>query len=159
MQNLPKWARKSVLGPDFDQFFRVEKPNTYSIKLHCITAQNFRPIWPYLGELWPKTTQKQPKIIFPATKQTFGMSTCLTYETWPRYVPPQHLSLNKKWGWESKGSRGRIRKTIKKLHEINEILTLTSPYKNLQNAVKVGIFLLSSLTISLYCWKIQGRGA
>ena len=81
MQNLPKWARKSVLGPDFDQFFRVEKklPNTYSIKLHCITAQNFRPIWPYLGELWPKTTQKQPKIIFPVTKQTFGMSTCLTY--------------------------------------------------------------------------------
>ena len=49
-------------------------------------------------------------------------------------------------GW---AGRGRIRKTINKCDEINEISTLTSPNKSLQNAMNFGIFLLSSLTISI----------
>ena len=36
----------------------------------------------------------------------------------------------------------RIQKTTKKCHEINKISTLTSPNNSLQNAMKVGVFLM-----------------
>ena len=42
-----------------------------------------------------------------------------------------------------------IPKTIKKWHEINKILTLTSSYTSFQNAMNIVIFLMSSLTIWL----------
>ena len=41
---------------------------------------------------------------------------------------------------------GCIQKTTKKFHENSKISTLTSPKNSLKNAVKVGIFLMSSLT-------------
>ena len=41
-------------------------------------------------------------------------------------------------------------KSMKKCHEINIISTLRSNKNSLKNAMKLGIFLLSSLTISLY---------
>ena len=52
----------------------------------------------------------------------------------------------------SKGGRGRIQKTIKKCHEINKIATLTLPKNSFQNAIKTGIFLLSSIAIWIYWW-------
>ena len=41
---------------------------------------------------------------------------------------------------------GCIQKTTKKFHENNKITTLTSPKNSLKNPMKVGIFLMSSLT-------------
>ena len=41
----------------------------------------------------------------------------------------------------------RTQQTTKKCHEINKISTLKSPSNSLQNAVKVGVFLMQSLTI------------
>ena len=43
-----------------------------------------------------KTTQKQPKIVLSAGMRTFEISKLENYksdinETWPRYVPPEHL--------------------------------------------------------------------
>ena len=78
-------------------------------------------------------------------------------ETWSRCIPPQHLSFTKKWRWESKAGRGCTRKTIKKCYEINKFPTLTLPKTSLQNAIKAGIFLLSSIIIWLYCWS-KSRG-
>ena len=58
-----------------------------------------------------------------------------------------HLHTNE--GSSEWAGRGRIRKTINKCDEINEISTLTWPNSSLQNAMNFGIFLLSSLTISI----------
>ena len=41
----------------------------------------------------------------------------------------------------------RIQKTNKKCHKINKILPLTWPNNSLQNAMKVGIFLMPSLRL------------
>ena len=79
-------------------------------------------------------------------------------ETWSRYVPPQQLSFAPKWGWEWMGGWGCIQKTIKKFHEINIISSLTSNKNSLKKAIKLGFFLLSSLTISLYCSQGLGMG-
>ena len=43
-----------------------------------------------------KTTQKQPKTLLSASMKTFEISKLENYksninETWPRYVPPEHL--------------------------------------------------------------------
>ena len=46
-----------------------------------------------------------------------------------------------------------IQKTIKKCHPINQISTLSSLNNSLLNAINVGIFLPSSSTIWLYCWR------
>ena len=51
---------------------------------------------------------------------------------------------------EARKSGGCIQKAMKKCHEINIISTLRSNKNSLKNAMKLGIFLLSSLTISLY---------
>ena len=40
-----------------------------------------------------------------------------------------------------------IQKPINKCHEIHKIPTLTSPKSSLENAIKAGMFLLSSLTV------------
>ena len=61
--------------------------------------------------------------------------------------------LHKNGGGSEWAGWGRIQKTIKKCQEINKIPTLTSPKNSLQNAIKARIFLLSSLTIWLYCWQ------
>ena len=57
--------------------------------------------------------------------------------------------LNKNEGSSEWAGGGRIQKTIKKCQEIHKIATLTSPKISVQNDIKVGIFLLSSLTIWL----------
>ena len=51
---------------------------------------------------------------------------------------------------EARKSGGCIQKAMKKCHEINIISTLRSNKNSLKSAMKLGIFLLSSLTISLY---------
>ena len=56
-----------------------------------------------------------------------------------------HLRKNGR-GNEWEGGR-RIRKTTKKCLELNKISNLTSPKNSLENAIKVGFFLLSSKTI------------
>ena len=48
-------------------------------------------------------------------------------------------------------SGGCIQKAMKKCHEINIISTLRSNKNSLKKAMNLGVFLLSSLTISLYC--------
>ena len=55
-----------------------------------------------------------------------------------------HLHRNK--GGSKWAGGGRIQKKIKKYNEFNKISTLTSRNNSLQNALKVGIFLLLSLT-------------
>ena len=62
-------------------------------------------------------------------------------QTLPRYAPTQHFSFSKI------GGGGRIKRIINKYQEISKIPTLTSHKNSLQNAIKVGLFLLSSLTI------------
>ena len=57
--------------------------------------------------------------------------------------------LHKNGGGNEWAGGGHIQKTIKKCHEINKISTLTSPKNSSENAIKVGIFLTSSLTTSL----------
>ena len=60
-------------------------------------------------------------------------------------------------GWEGGGVR--IQKPIKKCHEINIISALTQPNNSLKKAMKLGVFLLSSLTLWLNCPKeTQGLG-
>ena len=49
----------------------------------------------------------------------------------------------------NKRVRGRIQKTTKKCYKINKISILTLPNNSLQNAMRVRIFLLLSLTIGL----------
>ena len=79
----------------------------------------------------------------------------LVNETFSTYVPPQHLPLAGKLGWKlgdgwGGESGGCIHKAMKKSHEINIISTLTSNKNGFKNAMKLGFFSLSSLTISLY---------
>ena len=75
----------------------------------------------------------------------------LVNETWSRYVPPQHLPLAGKLGWQLKDgggggekSGGWIKKAMKKCDEFNKISTLTSNKNSLEKAMKLGVFLLSS---------------
>ena len=56
-----------------------------------------------------------------------------------------HIAKNESVNEWVKGRR--IQQTIKKCHENNTISTLKSPSNSLQNAVKVGVFLMQSLTI------------
>ena len=57
------------------------------------------------------------------------------------------------------GGGVRIQKPIKKCHEINIISALTQPNNSLKKAMKLGVFLLSSLTLWLNCPKeTQGLG-
>ena len=65
------------------------------------------------------------------------------------HVNTLHLHQNE-GGSELTAGRG-IQKTIKRCHEINKISALTRPNNNLKKAMNVGVFLLSSLTIWLYC--------
>ena len=67
------------------------------------------------------------------------------------HVNTFHLHQNE-GGSELAAGRG-IQKTIKRCHEINKISALTRPNNSLKKAMNVGVFLLSSLTIWLYCWK------
>ena len=109
---------------NFLEYVRLhQKPShKWFIILHCITGQNFERIWPCLGELWPKNTQNQPKIILSAAMKTFNIWKLGNYRSdikwnfyrWykPRYVLPQHLSFTKKWGCQSGGGR---RESILKL--------------------------------------------
>ena len=57
--------------------------------------------------------------------------------------------LNKNEGGSEWAGGGRIQKTITKCQEIHKIATLASPKISVQNDIRVGIFLLSSLTIWL----------
>ena len=41
------------------------------IILNCINDQNLKQIWQHLGDAWPKTTQKQSKMIVSAGTKTF----------------------------------------------------------------------------------------
>ena len=64
--------------------------------------------------------------------------------------------------WEG-GVRGGgglgIQKPIKKCHEVNITSPLTGPNNSLKKAKKLGVFLLSSLTLWLHCSKeTQGLG-
>ena len=109
-------------------------------------------------------------MVLLAAKQTFKISKLQNYmshvnETWSSYVPPQHLPLAGKCGWHLRDEGGRsggcIHKAIKKCHEIKIISTLTRPNNSLKKAMNLGVFLLSSLTISLYCWqgvRVEGGG-
>ena len=68
------------------------------------------------------------------------------------HLNTSHLHQNdggSEWA-EGKGSGGCIQKAMKKCHEINIISALTRPNNSLKNAMKLGFFLLSSLTIWLY---------
>ena len=67
-----------------------------------------------------------------------------------------HLEQNE--GGSEWAGGGCIQKTIKKSHEINIISSLTSNKNSLKKAIKLGFFLLSSLTISLYCSQGLGMG-
>ena len=49
-----------------------------------------------------------------------------------------------------RGIGGCIKKAIKTCHEIKIISALTRPNNSLKNAIKLGFFFLSSLTIWLY---------
>ena len=54
---------------------------------------------------------------------------------------PKNKGVNEWVGWR------RIQETTKKWHKINEISTLSLLNNSLQNATKVGMFLLSFKTI------------
>ena len=64
-----------------------------------------------------------------------------------------HLNRNRGGGGSEWAGEGVHPKSIKKYHEINEIWNLTSNKNSLKNAMNFGSFLLSLLTIWLYCWK------
>ena len=73
------------------------------------------------------------------------------------HVNAFHLHQNE--GGSELAAGRAIQKTIKRCHENNKISALTRPNNSLKKAMNVGVFLLSSLTIWLYCWKgIQGGG-
>ena len=61
--------------------------------------------------------------------------------------------LNRNRGGSEWTGVGVHPKSIKKYHEINKIWNLTSNKNSLKNAINFGSFLLSPLTIWLYCWK------
>ena len=75
--------------------------------------------WDYIQ----KTTQKQPKIELSAAMKTleilkFGNYNSDINETWPRYVPPEHLPYTKKMrvsmiGWVGGASKKLPKNAIK----------------------------------------------
>ena len=71
-----------------------------------------------------KTAQKQPKIVLSAGTKTFEISKLENYksdiyETWPRYVSPEHFQYTKTWEHEdvnqlSGEGKGRGRAQLRK---------------------------------------------
>ena len=58
---------------------------------------------------------------------------------------PDTFYFQKNEGVNDWAVEGRIQKAAKKCHEIHQLCTLTSRKNSLKNAMKVGVFLLSSL--------------
>ena len=112
----------------------------------------------YLTPFWGVKVKKLPKAslnsYFLLLSKTFeitklGNYKSCTHETWPRYVPPQHLSFTKGVRVLINRRMGVHTKNHEKCYEICEVSTFKLPNNTLLNAVKVGIFLTSSKTISL----------
>ena len=68
--------------------------------------------------------------------------------------------LHQNEGGSELGGGRSIKKTIKRRHEVNIISALTGPNNSLKKSMKLGVFLLSSLTIWLYVkrWRTGRRG-
>ena len=127
----------------------------WCITFHWITGEYFKQIWPNFGELWTKSHPKPAwnhtfwcfesiwnlKTLELQVKRKWNLAQICT--TWTPFVSQKmRVSMNKR-------VRGRIQKTTKKCYKINKISILTLPNNSLQNAMRVRIFLLLSLTIGL----------
>ena len=125
------------------------KTMTYIV--HYLTLHHWskfqKSLTAFKGSYGQKNTQKQPEMVFSAATKSFEIWKLGNYkwdinEPSPRNVPSEYLSNTKNEGVNEWVGGRRIQKTTKKRHKINKILTSTSPNNSLQNAMKVGTFLM-----------------